>query len=301
MNDSKGLTMSDLRLSRRRFLGASAGGAAALALGPWTAPAAAGLSKGQISIQMWTLRDMFAADPEGTLRALAGIGYVQIELAGMPPGHTAASLRALLDDVGIRAYSGHDGWDTNNFDEGAYRAQLERAVTVGQRQTGFAWFPGPYTEDYFKVVAAQLNRAGAIAREYGLRFFYHNHDFEFTNLRADGRPVYTVLLEETDPALVKFQMDLMWIHFGGGPWRQLLTTMPDRFISFHVKDQSPEAAPGCGCDLFADPGQGVAPLQEMIATAGNARNRRYVVERDSQVHPLTTARIGYEFLRGLSI
>jgi sugar phosphate isomerase/epimerase len=296
--------MGDIRLSRRGFLGATAGGAAALAAaGPWAPRALAGngVSKAHIAIQMWALRDMFAADPEGTLRALADIGYVEIELAGIPPGHTAASLRALLDDVGIRAYSGHDGWDTNNFDEAGYRAQLERAVTLGQRQTGFAWFPGPYTEDYFKVVAAQLNRAGAIAREYGLRFFYHNHDFEFTNLRADGRPVYTVLLEETNPSLVKFQMDLMWINFGGGPWRQLLTTMPERFISFHVKDQSAEAAPGCNCDVFADPGQGVAPLAEMLATAGKPGNRRYVVERDSQVHPLTTARIGYEFLRSVDI
>jgi sugar phosphate isomerase/epimerase len=99
--------------------------------------------------------------------------------------------------------------------------------------------PGPYTEDCFKVVAGQLNRAGAIARGDGLRFFYHNHDFEFTDLRADGRPVYTVLVEETDPSLVKFQMDLMWINYGGGPWRQLLTTIPERFVSFHVKDQSP--------------------------------------------------------------
>jgi sugar phosphate isomerase/epimerase len=296
--------MGDIRLSRRRFLGTTAGGAAVLATGGAWAPhasAGAGISKGRISIQMWTLRDMFAADPEGTLRALASIGYVDIELAGIPPGHTATSLRALLDDVGIRAYSGHDGWDVNNFDEASYRAQLERAVTLGQRQTGFAWFPGPYTEAFFGVVATQLNRAAAIAREYGLRFFYHNHDFEFTNLRADGRPVYTVLLEQTDPSLVKFQMDLMWINFGGGPWRQLLTTMPDRFISFHVKDQSPEAAPGCGCDLFADPGQGVVPLREMLATAGKPGSRRYVVERDSQPHPLTTARIGYEFLRSVDV
>jgi sugar phosphate isomerase/epimerase len=296
--------MGETRMSRRRFLGATAGGAAAFAsAGAW-APnvvAGTGVPKGHMSIQMWSVRDMFAADPEGTLRALVGIGYRQIELAGIPPGHTAASLRALLDEVGIRAYSGHDGWDVNNFNEASYRAQLERAVTLGQAQTGFPWFPGPYTEDFFKVVAAQLNRAARIASEYGLRFFYHNHDFEFTNLRADGRPVYTVLLDETDPKLVKFQMDFMWINFGGGPWRQLLTTMPDRFISFHVKDQSPEAAPGCNCDLFADPGQGVVPLEEMIATAGRQRNRRFVVERDSQVHPLTTARIGFEFLHSVEI
>jgi sugar phosphate isomerase/epimerase len=296
--------MSDVQLSRRRFLGATAGSAAALAgAGAW-APhsfAGAGVPKGSISIQMWSLRDMFAADPEGTLRALYGIGYRQIELAGIPPGHTAASLRALLDEVGIRAYSGHDGWDVNNFNEAAYRAQLERSVTLGQAQTGFAWFPGPYTEAFFKTVAGQLNRAAAIASEYGLRFFYHNHDFEFTNKRADGRPVYTVLLEETDPRRVFFQLDLMWINFGGGPWRELLTTLPERFISFHVKDQSPQAAPGCNCDLFADPGQGVAPLEEMIATAGAQRNKRFVVERDSQPHPLTTARIGYEFLRTVSV
>jgi sugar phosphate isomerase/epimerase len=296
--------MSDIRLSRRRFLGATAGSAAALATAGAWAPSAVGrtgLPKAHISIQMWSVRDMFAADPEGTLRALANIGYVEIELAGLPPGHTPESMRSLLDDVGIRAYSGHDGWDPNNFDDGAYRAQLERVVTIGQRQTGFAWFPGPYTEAFFKVVAGQLNRAGALAREYGLRFFYHNHDFEFTNKRADGRPVYTVLLEETDPSLVKFQMDLMWINFGGGPWGELLTSFPDRFISFHVKDQSPEASPTCGCDVFADPGEGVVPLEEMLAAAGKPGNRRYVVERDSQVHPLTTARIGYEFLSGIDI
>lgn len=292
--------MSDARLSRRRFLGATAGSAAALATAGAWAPQAiggAGVPNGSISIQMWSLRDMFAADPEGTLRALYDIGYRRIELAGIPPGHTAASLRALLDEVGIRAYSGHDGWDVNNFDEAAYRAQLERSVTLGQAQTGFAWFPGPYTEAFFKVVAGQLNRAAAIAGEYGLRFFYHNHDFEFTNRRADGRPVYTVLLEETDPKRVFFQMDFMWINFGGGPWRELLTTLPERFISFHVKDQSPEAAPGCDCDVFTDPGLGVTPLEEMIATAGTQRNKRFVVERDSQPHPLTTARIGYEFLK----
>ena len=110
-----------------------------------------------------------------------------------------------------------------------------------------------------------------------------------------------MLLEKTNPSLVKFQMDLMWINFGGGPWRQLLTDFPERFISFHVKDQSAEASPTCGCDVFDDPGLGVAPLEEMLATAGKPRSRRYVVERDSQVHPLTTARIGYEFLSSVDI
>jgi hypothetical protein len=92
--------MSEIRLSRRRFFGATAGGAAALAAAGAWAPHAAfgtGVPKGQISIQMWSVRDMFAADPEGTLRALSGIGYRNIELAGIPAGHTAASLRALLD------------------------------------------------------------------------------------------------------------------------------------------------------------------------------------------------------------
>jgi sugar phosphate isomerase/epimerase len=294
--------MSDIRMNRRRFLGATAGGAAALAAsGALASNAAAGVPKGSISIQMYSLRDMFAADPEGTLRALAAIGYVQVEMAGIPAPHTAASMRAILDSTGIRAYSGHNGWDPQNFDEGAYRAQLEDAVTLGQAQSGFPWFGGPYTEDFFKVIAEQLNRAATIAQEYGLRFFYHNHDFEFRNLRADGRPVYTVLLEETDRKLVHFQMDFMWINYGGGPWRELLTTMGERFISFHVKDQSPEASPTCNCDLFTDPGTGVTPLEEMIALAGARRNHRFAVERDSQEHPLTTARIGYEFLRSADV
>jgi hypothetical protein len=75
--------------------------------------------------------------------------------------------------------------------------------------------------------------------------------------------------------------------------------MPERFTSFHVKDQSQQPAPGCECDIFADPGQGVVPLEVMLASAGRNRNKLYIVERDSQVHPLTTARIGYEFLRSV--
>ena len=241
-------------------------------------------------------------NPEPMLRELAKMGYTQVETAGHY-GLTSKQYRRLLDRYGLWAHSGHDGFDIDpantNWQED-YKKALQYAAELGQKFTGFAWFPPPYNDEArFHFLAERFNEAGALAKRFGLQFFYHNHDFEFTNLRADGRPVYTVLLEETDPSLVKFQMDLMWIHFGGGPWRELLTTMPDRFISFHVKDQSPEAAPGCGCDVFADPGQGVVPLEEMIATAGRPGSRRYTVERDSQVHPLTTAQIGYDFLRSL--
>ena len=133
-------------------------------------------------------------------------------------GFTARQVRNWLDDAGLRAVSGHDPLDITVPDgqwEAKYQKTLEDANTLGQKLTGFAWFPGPYTAEYFKFLADRFNKAGAMAARAGLQFFYHNHDFEFTNKQADGSPVYDILLEETDPNLVKFELDLFWIIEGG--------------------------------------------------------------------------------------
>jgi hypothetical protein len=193
-----------------------------------------GVPKGQISIQMWSVRDMFAADLEGTLRAFPGSA---IATSSWPASRRATRRRA-YGRSSTRALSGHDGWDTNNFDEASYRAQLERAVTLGQQRTGFAWFPGPYTEAYFGVVARRLNRA---------------------RVRA------AVLVPQ--PRL-------------------------------RVHESSRRRPPRVHGAPRAD-GSVARDVPDGLALAGRNRNKLYIVERDSQVHPLTTARIGYEFLRSV--
>lgn len=219
-------------VNRRRFLGTAIGtGAAAAAAGAWTPAARAtggggGGGRGQvpnnrIGIQLYTMRRLMPANDRQAVRRvlnwLGRTGYTQVEMAGYY-GFTARQVRNWLDDAGLRAVSGHDPLDITVPDgqwESKYQKTLEDANTMGQKLTGFAWFPGPYTAEYFTFLADRFNKAGAMAARAGLQFFYHNHDFEFTNKQADGTPVYDILLEQTDPNLVKFELDLFWIIEGG--------------------------------------------------------------------------------------
>jgi sugar phosphate isomerase/epimerase len=182
--------------------------------------------------------DRSQADAASVLRFLGRNGYTEVETAGHY-GWTAQQFRAELNRAGLRAVSGHDGPDSS-FPaswQDAYRTTLAYSAELGQRFTGWAWFPGPYNDiALWHTLAQRFNEAGAIAQEFDLQFFYHNHDFEFLNRQADGTPVYDILLEECDRDLVKFELDLFWITEGGGNGVQYLSADPARYIAYHVKD-----------------------------------------------------------------
>jgi sugar phosphate isomerase/epimerase len=306
-------------INRRRLLGAAIGtGVVATGAGAWT-PAALGSGRGRGArngvprnrrgIQLYTMRRLIEEarqTPAQVFSALGRMGYTEVETAG----HydlTAAELRGQLDRAGLRAISGHDGPDFN-FPTGwqtGYRATMEYAVELGQELTGFAWFPGPYDNaDYYRFLAERFNEAGAIAREHGLQFFYHNHNFEFDNRQANGRPMYDILLEETDPSLVKFELDLFWITEGGASGVEYLSADPARYVAYHVKDHvwgdRPDEAD------FEDVGPGMLDFPDLFA-AGQARglDKHFFIEHDSPwlSHPddpqaeYKTARAGIEYLR----
>ena len=94
------------------------------------------------------------------------------------------------------------------------------------------------TRSFWRFLAERLNEAGALAKADGLQFFYHNHNFEFENKQADGTPFYDILLEETDPDLVKFELDLYWIIHGGREPARVPARTRDRYFAYHVKDRT---------------------------------------------------------------
>jgi sugar phosphate isomerase/epimerase len=259
-----------------------------------------------ISIQLYTLRDLIAKDLEGTLRALARIGYRKVEHAGFA-GRSPAEFRAALRRAGLRASSGHQGIP-QPFDEAAWRAQVADAVTVGQRYivnpaSPITFFPpdgdlskirGLTTAAAWRAYAADLNRAGAIARASGLRFGFHNHFWEWAPLE-DDTPLtgFDVLIAETDPRLVHFEVDLYWAWFAHRDPVQLLAHVGDRIRQFHVKDMKfVDHKP-----TFTDPGTGVIDFARIFRAAGNPREHEYIVERDDAGQAaLTTARVGFNFL-----
>jgi sugar phosphate isomerase/epimerase len=316
------------RINRRTLFGAAASGAAIAGTGA-LAPAALAngwdddggrdgrVPRRRIGIQLYTMRrqiEELGVAPAAVFQALGRMGYAEVELAGhydLP----AREFRRQIERAGLRAFSGHDG---PNFEfpdswQEDYRQTLEYAAEVGQEYTGFAWFPEPYdNEDRYHFLAERFNEAGTIAREeFGLQFFYHNHDFEFLNRQASGAPMYDILLAETDSSLVLFQLDLFWITEGGANGIEYLSADPARFFSYHVKDH----VWGDRIDEadFEDVGPGMLDFPDQFA-AGHRRwlDKHYVIEHDWPLlsHPgvagvpdpeaeFKTALAGVQYLRNV--
>ena len=311
-------------VSRRGFIGAAIGTGAAAAVG---APAFArgdddddrGGSSGSVprnrrGMQLWSMRrliDERLQTPAELFRELGRLGYTEIEKF-TTWGLTVEQFQRALRDAGLRCPSGHDGPGfpaTGNWEPG-YRASLEYSVAIGQKYTGLAWFSGdaaPYnSEATWHALAQHLNRAGAIAREYGLQFFYHNHDFEFSN-RFNGKPAYDILLAETNPDLVKFELDLYWIVYGGESPVHYLAEDPARFPLYHVKDRTWRDR-GPNVQDWEDTGPGSIDFPD-IFEAGDGRrlDKHFIIEHDWPrfSHPndtfaeYTTAEVSVDYLRNV--
>ena len=284
-------------LNRRRFLSAAMGTGAAAATGAF-APAAlahghghghghgkgGSVPKDRRGIQLYTMREKMTtqADARNVLRFLGRAGYTEVETAGHY-GWTAKQFRAELRNAGLRAVSGHDGPDFNfpaNWQK-AYGETLAYAAELGQKYTGWAWFPGPYNDvNKWKDLAAKFNEAGRLAREYDLQFFYHNHDFEFLNKQADGSPVFDLLLEGCDRKLVKFELDLFWITEGGANAVKYLSADPTRYIGYHVKDHVWGDRPDA--NDFEDAGPGMLDFPDLFdAGDGRGLDKHYFIEHDA--------------------
>jgi sugar phosphate isomerase/epimerase len=293
-------------VNRRRFLGAAIGTGAAAAWAPSAlahgapreARAAAGRSvpRNRRGIQLYTMRRIMEksqADARHVLQWLGRQGYTEVETAGHY-GWTPAQFRRELDSAGLRAVSGHDGPDYH-FPAGwqdGYEETLAYAKALGQKFTGLAWQDLPTTVDSYKQLADGLNQAGALARSYGLQFFYHNHNFEFVNKQPDGTPLYDVLLGETDRRFVKFELDLFWITEGGASAVEYLSADPTRFIGYHVKDHVWGDRPDA--NDYHDAGPGMLDFPDLFE-AGDEGDKHFFIEHDEPwlSHPEDDANAEY--------
>lgn len=280
-------------MNRRELLKGLGVGVWGLGAGNWSGALAPRLpgSLTSIGIQLYTVRRDLQRDVEGTLARVAEIGFREVEFAGFPRG-SGGSLRAMLDRHRLTAPSGHVPLQ-------AIRAEWDRtlddAAAVGQRYVVVAFIAPAErrTLDDWKRVAAVFNTAAEASRARKIQFAYHNHDFEFAPL--EGTIGYDVLLAETDPTLVQFEMDLYWITRGGKDPLEYFAKHPGRFPLLHVKDMTPAPARG-----FADLGQGVIDFKRIFRRAGQAGAKHYFYEQDvTPGPPFESAKAGYEFLRQL--
>jgi sugar phosphate isomerase/epimerase len=239
-------------ISRRRFM-EQVGAYGAAALVPAGPPFRVGVlpqtRRYKLGLQLYTVRAPLRQDVDGTLKRIAGIGYEELETYGFDPqgiryyGLDAKEFAKRLADLNMTTPSGH--YDLNRFvstsvDE--LKGYMDRCIQ-GARAIGQSYITWPLidqdsrTIDTFKVVAERLNIIGAQAKSAKLQVAYHNHDFEFAE--QGGTRGYDVILKETDPALVKLQMDLYWIARASQTPRDLFKRAPGRFVMWHVKDVHP--------------------------------------------------------------
>ncbi len=295
-----------VRLSRRNLLRTAA--AAAAAVGSSTALAsqgAAGSLRGggghrippeRISIQLYTLRDQLATDLEGTIAALREIGYTRVEHAGFA-GRTAAHFKAVLNTNAIVATSGHV-LIPQPFDAAAWSASLADARTLGSSSIVHPFFginfgTGAVTRTTapWRDFARDLNRAGRMARDAGVKLGYHNHNWEFFRLLDNpSRTAYDILTDTIDPDLVHLELDLFWATRGARDPVDLIRQNKGRILQFHVKDMNQAGS-------FTDLGEGLIDFPRIFDHSKDAGVVEYIVERDDAgANALATARAGYEFL-----
>jgi sugar phosphate isomerase/epimerase len=278
---------------RRDFLKLSLASVAALAAGkrsfaeashPW-------------GVQLYTVRRLIKKDLRGVLEAIHKIGYQEVETYWDVYNHPAKELRQLISDHGLRVPSGH-------FDYSGLSDKLDYAQELGVRHVVCPILPGSMWNslDGFKTAAAQFNQWGEEINRRGMQFAFHNHNYEF---RQFGDTTgFDTLMANTDPKLVKLEMDCYWITQAGQDPVKMMNEHADRIVMLHLKDRKPGFPFSQKLDKaaghFTEVGNGTLDWKTILATAAKNRIEHTFVEQDESTrNPIESIRISYQYLKKL--
>ncbi|QHW31941.1 sugar phosphate isomerase/epimerase [Paenibacillus rhizovicinus] len=250
------------------------------------------MAKPVVSLQLYTLRDQTEKDFLGTIRKVAEMGYTAVEFAGYH-NTPANELKALLDELKLEAPSAHVGL---NFGEPEKIAtdldkQIEYAKELGLKYIVTPWAPLPEnpTMDDVNKLAGILEAAGKQVTAAGLKYGYHNHDFEFK--QVDGKPVIDWLLEKVSADYLIAEFDLGWVHMGGQKPVDYVTRYAGRVPLAHFKDF------GVGRS-DTEVGSGVVDLKGVLAIAEQVGIEYFIVEQEQfQNSSLESAKLSLNFFR----
>lgn len=255
----------------------------AIAISTDAAPVGTGPGfKGPIGLQLYSLREQFKKDVPGTLDTVKKFGIKYVELAGTY-GLTPEQFRTQLDARGLQAVSGHFDYERFRDDpEGVARD----AKTLGMKYAGCAWIAhnGDFDEKTCRAAIAVFNHAGEVLAKHGLKFFYHVHGYEFQPY-GNGT-LLDVLISDTNPKYVNFQMDVFWIVFPGRDPVKLLEKYGSRWELMHLKDMKKGVKTGSlsgGTDPNNDAalGAGQMDLPPILHAAKKAGVKFYFIEDES--------------------
>jgi sugar phosphate isomerase/epimerase len=315
-------------MKRRTFLQTSAALTAAGLL-PWTTAEAALIPS--VGIQLFSIPKMLEKDFRGGMEFVSKLGFRELELYGPFPFSTAAAkqnwaritpslgfsgsgyfgktvteVKSILADNKLTTPAIHTDIDT-------MRTSMDKLGEAGQ-SLGFTYIglpslPAEYrkTLDDYKRAADEFNRIGALAKKAGLRFTYHNHGYGLQPI--NGVTPLHLLLEQTDPSLVYFEMDLFWTTAGGADPLALFNKYPGRYHLMHVKDMKKKARfsgdggdPNQWIELFPNmtsAGEGVLDLKTILTTAKTSGVKHFFVEQDMVADPDLSLKKSIDYIRSL--
>ncbi|MEO5814653.1 MAG: sugar phosphate isomerase/epimerase [Gemmatimonadaceae bacterium] len=196
--------------------------------------------KAPMGVQLWSFRDAAKTDPAAMMAMTRRMGITHVETAGLY-GMSAEKFAEALTGAGLRATSMHVGYDELKK---APDVVIANARALGARYVGLAWYPhsGAFTEADARKAIADFNQFGRVMKDAGLTFFYHNHGYE--PVRYGDGTLLDLIIRETDPSLVSFEMDVLWTFLPGVDPAAQIRKYPGRYKLMHIKDMKPGVARG---------------------------------------------------------
>lgn len=245
--------------------------------------------KGPVGLQLYSLREQLAKDVPGSLRTVRGFGIRYVELAGTY-GMSPDGFRRELDSAGLVPVSAHFSYEQFRDHLGDV---IREAAAFSLRYVGCAWIPHqePFDEKTCREAAMVFNRAGAALAARGMKFFYHTHGYEFRPMKEGT--LFDLLIAETKPDSVCFEMDIFWMVHAGQDPVMLFDRYGSRFQLMHLKDMRKGTPTGLftgSSDVANDVplGAGTINLPAALKAARTAGVKWYIIEDES---PASTEQI----------
>jgi sugar phosphate isomerase/epimerase len=247
-------------------------------------------------IQLYSLRDVIFDDPTATLKQVASFGYKQIESyegnLGMFWGMKNTEFKSLMDGEGMTLVASHFNMNEN------LERKVDEAAAIGVSHLICPWIGPQPTLDAYKGFAESFNKAGEICKSAGIRFAYHNHDYTFKPM--DGVYPQDVLVDETDPNLVQFEMDMYWVAVANEDPIAWMKKHSGRYTFCHVKDQGVSADGG---NESVTIGTGKMDYATILAESKQYGMTHFIVEQEQYTGttPIDSARDNAAFMKTILV
>ena len=298
-----------MKTSRRIFVKAGALAALGTAIFPGSV-IASGRASGIIGLQLYSVRDEMSKDPLGSLTQLAKMGYVYVEHANYINrkfyNYTATEFKKVLDGLGLKMISGHTEMGKQHWDEAkkdfsdSWKQTVEDAGILQQKYVVSPSMDGSMRKTYddFKRYMDIFNKCGELCKKSGMKFGYHNHDFEFSE-KLNGEKLFDIMMKSMDPELVVVQLDIGNLYNGGAIALDVVNQYPGRFENIHVKDEIKATS---GDEKYESTilGEGIVDARKVVDMATKIGGTTcYIIEQESYQGktPMECVKIDLEIMK----